>query len=157
MSQKDLLRRLAVSVKFDYTSVTNAAAFNTAHTTTCVDTQGYETNMYLLMLHTAAVTDNYVFTLNETDVSVTDAGTACGTGDVITVVDDNDATIKAKISAAGVLTTTAASTDNGHAYIFEYLGNKRWIKLVATVGAVTIPMTLFVIQSAPRHGPYYSP
>jgi len=82
---------LAVSVKFDYTSVTNAAAFNTAHTTTCVDTQGYETNMYLLMLHTAAVTDNYVFTLNETDVSVTDAGTACGTGDVITVVDDNDA------------------------------------------------------------------
>jgi hypothetical protein len=161
MSQKDELRRMKVAVKFDYTSITNAAAFQTAHTTTCVDTQGYETNMYLLMLHAAAVTDNYVFTLYESDTSATDTPgttmTACGTGDVIAVVDDNDATIKAKISAAGVLTTTAATTDNGHAYIFEYLGTKRWIKLYATVGAVTIPMTLFTIQMHPRHGPYYSP
>jgi hypothetical protein len=134
----------------------NAAAFNTAHTTTCVDTQGYETNMYVLLMSTAAVTDNYVFTLNETDVSATDLGTACGVGDVITVVDDNDATIKAKISTAGVLTTTAAS-DNAHAYLFEYLGTKRWIKLVASVGSVSIPMSLFTIQGSERHGPYYSP
>jgi len=152
---------MKVAVKFDYTSITNAAGFQTAFTTTALDTQGYETNMFLLMLHTAAVTDNYVFTMYESDTSATDApGTTCtavGTGDSIVVVDDNDATIKAKISAAGVLTTSAASTDNGHAYLFEYLGDKRWIKLYATVGAVTIPMTLFTIQMHPRHGPYYSP
>jgi hypothetical protein len=156
MSQKDLLRRIKVALKFDYTSMANAAAFNTAHTTTCVSTQGYESNMYLLIMHTTAQADNYVFTLNETDVSATDAGTACGTGDVITVVDDNNATQKAKISAAGVLTTTAQG-DNDHAYLFEYLGTKNWMKLVATVGSVTVPMTLLTIQSYERHGPYYSP
>jgi hypothetical protein len=153
MSQKDEARRMKLAVKFDYTSITNAAGFNTAHTTTAVDTQGFETNMYILILHTAAVTDNYVFTLYESDTSVTDApGTTCtavGTGDSIVLVDDHNATQKAKISSAGVLTTTAQG-DNDHAYIFEYLGDKRWIKLYATVGSVTIPMTLLTLQMHAR-------
>ena len=110
MSQKDEARRMKLAVKFDYTSITNAAGFQTAHTTTAVDTQGFETNMYILILHTAAVTDNYVFTLYESDTSATDApGTTCtavGTGDSIVLVDDHNATQKAKISSAGVLTTT---------------------------------------------------
>jgi hypothetical protein len=152
MSMKDLLHRLQLKVLFEATSCANAAAFNSAFTTTNVDTQGFETNMLVLHATTSASVSNYVFTLYETDVSATDAGAAVTpTANTLAVRDDNSNT---KISA-GVLTMTAAA-DNGHTYIFEYLGNKRWFRLNAATGSVTVSFDVTLIQSNLRHGPYYT-
>ena len=80
MSQKDELRRMKWGLKFETLSCANAAAFNAAHTTTNLDTQGFETNMFILTVNTIGNTPDYVFKIYETDVSVTDAGTAAAAG-----------------------------------------------------------------------------
>jgi hypothetical protein len=145
MSQKDELRRMKFGVKFETLSVANAAAFNTAHTTTNLDTQGFETNMFLLTVNTIGNTPDYVFKIYESDVSVTDAGTAASADDVIAVRSDNTNT---KITG-GVITETV-NGDEGKMYIIEYTGCARWIRLQCTTGTKTATFGLQTLQMHAR-------
>ena len=151
MSQIDELRRMKLGLKFETISCANAAAFNTAHTTTNLDTQGFETNMFLLTVNTIGNTPDYVFKIYETDVSVTDAGSAAAAANVIAVRSDNTNT---KITS-GVLTETA-NGDEGKLYIFEYTGDARWIRLQCTVGTKTATFGLQTLQMHARRT-FYTP
>ena len=71
MSQKDELRRMKWGLKFETLSCANAAAFNAAHTTTNLDTQGFETNMFILTVNTIANTQTNGTQATVTDVSAT--------------------------------------------------------------------------------------
>ena len=136
---------MKLGVKFETISCANAAAFNTAHTTTNLDTEGFETNMFLLTVNTIGNTPDYVFKVYETDVSVTDAGTAADAANVIAVRSDDTNT---KITG-GVITETA-NADEGKMYIIEYAGCARWIRLQCTTGTKTATFGLQTLQMHAR-------
>jgi hypothetical protein len=93
-----------------------------------------------------------VFTMYESDTSVTDAGTACAAADVVVMREDG---VKAKCPAAtGVLTLTAVGDDD-FAYLFQYVGTKRWVQLTASVGTVDVAPAMIGLQAhATRQPPF---
>jgi hypothetical protein len=154
MVMKDLIHKLQIENKVRPTSCVNTAAFNTAFTTTSVDTQGCEGVVFLLNFNNADASPDYVFQLYDSDTSVTDAGAICAAADVIvrahgaTPGAATELTAQAKIPAAtGVLTMTT-SDDEDNVYSFTYIGPKRWVRLQSTVGTKTEIMSCIVIKYA---------
>ena len=153
MAMKEIGHDMDVVVPVRSVSCANAAAFNTAFTTTSIDTRGCESVMFILSSADDNSTPDYVFRLMESNTSVTDAGTNVAAADMIVhgriaatgLVSDGEI-------AAGVLTTTADASEDV-VYIFEYIGDMRWVRLQSTVGTKTNHFTCTVIKSHFRRGP----
>jgi hypothetical protein len=119
--------------------------------TNALDTEGFESNMFVLQLGIVAADCDYVVKMYESNTSKTDAGTQVAVADMIVAVSDNDAGTIAKIDANGVLTLSAAA-DGARAIMFAYKGAKRWIRLVATsTGGKSAVVSMIAIQGDFRY------
>ena len=101
---------------------------------TIVDMQGYE--RALVVCFSGAVTTDVVFELKHGDASNLSDAAAVGAADL-----------------NGTEPTLAAATDNEVA-IFEYTGNKRYIRIDATAGAGIAGAVILLYKG--RHKPYQS-
>ena len=108
--------------------------------------------MFVLQFADDNSTPDYVFSVYETDTSVTTTGSAAASGDVI--VHGHSAAgvaVDTKI-ASGVLTMTA-NGDEDNTYTFEYIGAMRWVRLYASVGTKTNTISCQVIKHNCRRQP----
>lgn len=149
---REILHKSQFEMKVPPITCANAAAFNTAHTTTNVDTLGCEAVTFLLSIGGSAQTPDYVFELFDTNVSVTDAGAICAAADVIVhshgALGAINATSEAKcVASTGVLTMTA-NADESTTYSFTYIGAKRWVRLQCPTGTKTEIFSVVVVKQA---------
>ena len=158
MPTKDLFHELDISVPTyagagPQISCTDTAAIN-AQFATAMDTSGYESNIIVLYFSDISNVIDYTFQMFESNTRATDAGTAVAATDVIVRRDDNTNTECP--AATGILTTTGATSEN-HFYIFEYLGNMRWVQLTVggAVGTADCTPGMMWLQGHPRHGPIH--
>jgi len=153
MTAKTFLKNLGAGTienKIMPTSCVQAAGFNAAHTTTSIATAGYKATAFILTVANDGATPDWVMQLYESDVSVTDAGTAVVDGDMIVhgISQDGTAFVDTKISA-GVLTMTN-STDEHYTYVFVYTGRAQWVRLQCISGTKTNTMALTVLKFRKR-------
>lgn len=153
MGTKTLLDNLAagtVVAKVKSVSCANAAAFNTAFTTTSIATAGYDAIVFILTVANDDSTPDYVFSLYESNVSITDAGAAVLDGNVIAhgLNAAGTAFSDTKI-ASGVLTMTH-NDDEDLTYIWVYKGSAKWVRLQCTVGTKTNHFTCVVLKTNSR-------
>lgn len=132
--------------------ITDAAAFNTQFAT-AMDTSGFEANGFILYFAEINNVLDMVFTMFESDVSAADAGTAVDHSEVR--VTRHDGVVTKCPATTGVLTTSAAADENSF-WLFEYLGDARWIRLTASVGTANITVGLMGIQMHPRRAPEHA-
>lgn len=149
MVNRDIFHSVHFTPLANQISCTNAAAINAAFPT-ALDTSDFEGNAIILYFADVNNVLDCTYTMFESDVSATDAGTACDHADVR--VKRNDGTVTKCPETTGVLTTTAAA-DEDFLWIFEYLGTKRWIRVTAGVGSADVTPGMMGVQTDPRHGP----
>lgn len=153
MTAKTLMRNLAggtIVAKVKSVSCANVAAFNTAFTTTSIATEGYDAVVFILTVADDNATPDYVFSLYESNTSVTDAGTLVAADDVVAhgINAAGTAFTDTKI-VDGVLTMTH-NDDEDLTYVWVYRGNARWVRLQGTVGTKTQHFTCVVIKTKGR-------
>ena len=148
MASKEVLHKLKVTT---YVAPISADTQAKMRATNAIDSKNYEGNMFVLNLGVLAADIDWTFQLYDSDVSVSDAGAACGKADVIVAVSDNDSTVIGKVDTNRKLTLTAAA-DGGRCVMFAYIGSKRWIRLVGTsAGPKTGVMAITAVQSRFRY------
>jgi hypothetical protein len=148
MVNKDVVHSVKIAPMATQISATDAAAIN-AQFATALDTQGYEGNAIVVYFADVNnVLDNN-FRMYESDVSATDAGTAVTAANVR--VRRHDGVLTKCPAATGILTTTAAADEDSF-WIFEYIGNKRWVRVTAAAGTADVTIGMFSLQTHARHG-----
>jgi len=128
---------------------------NAAADWTKVDTQGWDTTTILVSFGVVAADIDWVLTPKDTNTSAATAGSAV-TVNCAWYLSDNDATVAAKFSAAGVLTLTAAA-DGGRAAMWAYTGTSRYVGVsVASAGGKAGIVGVYAIQTRGRRQPYHT-
>lgn len=165
MAMKEDLHKLKITGMVGPISEAPGTKMTTTATANCLDTKNYESNMLVLTIGAAGVT-NAVFTLYENDTSTATQGTAVTGRDVIFAV-DNDSTTWLGTTSAGLFsdatgTLTATTDPVGRTFMFAYTGTKRYVRLVASAGS-SLSYSLHSVQGHFRyqgrdglHDPAYS-
>jgi hypothetical protein len=171
MANKEDLHKLKFSVMVAPISEAPNTKMAAATAGSCLDTQGFESNMFVLTFGVAAGV-NGVYALYDNDTSTTTAGTIVTGRNVIFAVADNTAAylgtgtlanntypaVGQWVQSTGTFTPTTACT--GKQFLFAYTGNKRYVRLYASAGDSAI-YTLTAVQGhfryAGRGGLYVEP
>ena len=153
---KDLFHDVTIQEWISPISCAAKANFDTAAGATPVDTQGYESVMFILQAQAAGAAPNAVFTLAASDTTIAANAGAAQTDPLLCQVhrDDGLDTTGITISATNVLTYAGDSAADGHAVIFRYVGPLRYVRLnctSSTANATAFAVT--VIKSKGRRMP----
>ena len=103
-----------------------------------LDTQGYESNMFVLEMGVIAADVNWVIQLWEADAAGAEGASGaavCKPEDVIFAVSDNSDTVMdkyVKVAATSNTLTLSAQADGARSVMFAYTGSKRYIRLLIT-------------------------
>jgi hypothetical protein len=133
MGNKEDLHKLKFSEYVAPIAMANTAAFDAI---SCMDTAGYESNMFVIYTGELGSTDAVVkvYESNTAGTQSASSATQCAPEDIIFAVGDNDTTALAEYVKVATTsgTLTLANTDDSRVFCFAYIGRKRYIRIHVT-------------------------
>jgi len=146
MVMKDALHEMHITQVFAPIVRSDAAEFNTSFTTTNCDTAGAEGAMFLVVMGTSGATD-FVFNLQSDTAATTTANANVATAECRVMTVGGDATTAIVGPVLGP--TMAVAT----AYLFQYSGSARYLRLNASAGTVDAIFGVYFITTHQRREP----